>query len=86
MSTYLAKKDLGEAKYDLAEEPKRKAKPKAEVVAENKNLRAENRELKESKNQMRGMLEKLNRERAEYCHTKTKNPSQKAGSHKDVYS
>ena len=66
MSTDLAKKDLGETKYDLAEEPKRKAKTKAEVVAENKELRAENRELKESKNQMRGMLEKLNRERAEY--------------------
>lgn len=66
-----------DAKYNLdtTNTTKPKVKTKAEVVAENKELRAENRALKKNKNQMCGMLEKLNRERAEYCHTKTKNPS-----------
>lgn len=56
-------------RYDLADEtpaPKKKAKTKAEVIAENRELKAENKELKASQNKMRGMLEKLAREEAEY--------------------
>ena len=55
-------------RYDLDESnvKKSKAKTKAEVIAENRELKAENQELKASQNKMRGMLEKLAREEAEY--------------------
>ncbi len=62
---------------DMETAPKNKAKTKAEVVDENRELREENRELREenrelkasqqaTQNKMRGMLEKLAREEAEY--------------------
>ena len=50
----------------LVPKEKRKRDYTAEVIAENKELKAENKELKATQNKMRGMLEKLAREEAEY--------------------